>query len=170
MLIAADALREARLRAGLSQSRLGALAGILQSVVSAYERGRREPSVAAFAHLVRSAGFEPELVLVGREASAAPFTGPVGMRVQRLREAARRLLLARGFTAPRVFGSVARGDDEPDSDVDVLVDVPAGTGLFALARMALDLESLLGVRVDLIPRDGLSTAAAADARRDAVPL
>ena len=51
----------------------------------------------------------------------------------------------------RVFGSVARGQDRPDSDVDLLADLPAGMSLFGLARLQADLESILGTRVDLIP-------------------
>jgi len=51
----------------------------------------------------------------------------------------------------RVFGSVARGEDGPDSDVDLLADFPPGLSLFGLGRLEADLESILDARVELIP-------------------
>jgi predicted nucleotidyltransferase len=51
-----------------------------------------------------------------------------------------------------VFGSVARGDDRPGSDVDLLVDLPSGLGLLGLGRLLDDLECVLdGARIDLVP-------------------
>ena len=50
----------------------------------------------------------------------------------------------------RVFGSVARGDAQPDSDIDFLVDVPAGVSLFDLGGMHYDLGELLGLDVDVV--------------------
>jgi predicted nucleotidyltransferase len=44
----------------------------------------------------------------------------------------------------RVFGSVARGDDGPDSDIDFLVDLDAGVGLIKLAGLERELSTLLG--------------------------
>jgi uncharacterized protein len=56
-----------------------------------------------------------------------------------------------------VFGSVLREDFRPDSDVDVLVDFEPEThhGLFALARIRLELEQILGREVDLIERSAI---------------
>lgn len=51
---------------------------------------------------------------------------------------------------PRIFGSVARGEDTETSDLDLLVDVAVGASLFDLAGTTIALEDLLGVRVDLI--------------------
>jgi len=57
----------------------------------------------------------------------------------------------------RVFGSIARGEERPDSDVDFLVDFPAGYDLFS-QRMPLmnDLQALLGRPVEVIPEHELS--------------
>ena len=55
----------------------------------------------------------------------------------------------------RLFGSVARGDDGPDSDIDFLVDFSQDISLFDLMRMARDLEDLLGRRVDVVSTGGL---------------
>lgn len=70
----------------------------------------------------------------------------------------------------RVFGSVARGDDTESSDIDLLVDVDPDVGMFALLRMQSEAESILGRRVDLIPRSGLKPEVADSALREAVPL
>jgi predicted nucleotidyltransferase len=54
-----------------------------------------------------------------------------------------------------VFGSVARGEDDGDSDVDLLIDIPPTYGLFAMARFQRELSDLLGVAVDLGSIDDL---------------
>jgi hypothetical protein len=59
------------------------------------------------------------------------------------------LLAARGASRPRVFGSVARGQDHEGSDVDLLVDMPAGTSLLQIAGLQIDLRDALGIDVDL---------------------
>ena len=50
----------------------------------------------------------------------------------------------------RVFGSIARGDAGPDSDVDFLVDMEPGRSLFDLSGLILDLQDLLGREVDVV--------------------
>jgi predicted nucleotidyltransferase len=55
----------------------------------------------------------------------------------------------------RIFGSVARGDDRPDSDIDLLVDFAPDSSLFDLMRMARELEELLGHPVDVVSTGGL---------------
>jgi uncharacterized protein len=55
----------------------------------------------------------------------------------------------------RLFGSVARGDDRPDSDIDLLVDFSQDSSLFDLMRMSRELEELLGHRVDVVSTGGL---------------
>lgn len=57
----------------------------------------------------------------------------------------------------RVFGSVARGEDRPGSDVDFLVEFPPGYDLFSQRLpLAEELSSLLGRRVDLVPEHELN--------------
>jgi uncharacterized protein len=50
----------------------------------------------------------------------------------------------------RVFGSVLRNDDTQRSDIDFLVDTLPGTTLFELGGLQDDLQSLLGIKVDLL--------------------
>ena len=60
-----------------------------------------------------------------------------------------------GVRSLDLFGSVARGQEQPDSDVDVLVEFNCPVGLFELTRLRLRLEEILGRSVDLVPRDAL---------------
>jgi predicted nucleotidyltransferase len=53
-------------------------------------------------------------------------------------------------TNPRVFGSVVRGTDRDDSDLDLLVDALPGATLFDLGGLQAELEELLGVSVDIV--------------------
>ncbi len=76
-----------------------------------------------------------------------------------------------GARRMRVFGSVARGEERPDSDVDILVDFPRGYDLFA-QRLPLTerLAELLQRRVELIPEHELSRHIREQALREAVEL
>lgn len=70
----------------------------------------------------------------------------------------------------RVFGSVARGEGHPESDIDFLVTFRQGSSIFDQVGLWLDLQDLLGCEVDLLtdhPDAGPVTQAA---RREAVPL
>lgn len=71
----------------------------------------------------------------------------------------------------RVFGSVARGEERPDSDVDFLVDFPRGYDLFA-QRLPLTerLANLLGRRVELVPEHELNRHIRDRVLKDAVEL
>jgi len=55
----------------------------------------------------------------------------------------------------RVFGSVARGEADEKSDIDLLVDMEKGRSLLDLAGLLIDLEDLLGCKVDVVTTDGL---------------
>ena len=61
-----------------------------------------------------------------------------------------RLAEASGCSNVRVFGSVATGENRPDSDVDFLVDLESGRLIFDLARFLGDLRDLVGTEVDLV--------------------
>jgi uncharacterized protein len=59
--VAAELLADIRLNSGVSQAELARRTGISQSVLSAYEHGRRQPSVSALARIARAAGLELEI-------------------------------------------------------------------------------------------------------------
>ena len=55
----------------------------------------------------------------------------------------------------RVFGSVARGEAGPQSDIDLLVKMDEGRSLLDMSALVLELRQLLGVKVDVVSEDGL---------------
>ena len=70
----------------------------------------------------------------------------------------------------RVFGSVARGEERPDSDVDFLVDVEPTTSSWFPAGLMLDLEQILGRQVEIVTEKGLNPHLRDHVLREAVPL
>ena len=76
----------------------------------------------------------------------------------------------RGYRRLAVFGSVARGSARPDSDIDLIVESPAGTSSFGFLQFKQMLEQVLGREVDLIDYGGLKPKLDDDIRRDAVLL
>ena len=75
-----------------------------------------------------------------------------------------------GATNVRIFGSVLRGEDDPDSDVDLLVDAPGPTSAWFPAGLILDLEALLRRKVDVITERGLSPFIRDRVLREAQPV
>ena len=80
------------------------------------------------------------------------------------------LATKRGARNVRVFGSVVRGDDRADSDVDFLVDLEPGRSLFDLGGLLTDLESLLGRSVDIVTTAGLRPRVREEVLRTATVL
>jgi uncharacterized protein len=76
--------------------------------------------------------------------------------VEKHRNELKALALRHGLRDVHVFGSMAREDARPDSDVDLLVDVPPGTSAFVLGAMLMDAQDLLGRRVDIVTRSALN--------------
>ena len=60
-----------------------------------------------------------------------------------------------GARQVRVFGSVARRQDDDESDIDFLVDMEPGRSLFDLGGLLVDLEKLLNSKVDVVTERGL---------------
>jgi predicted nucleotidyltransferase/DNA-binding XRE family transcriptional regulator len=170
-VVAAKVLRDARQRSGLSQTELARRAKVAQSVISAYESGRREPALSTLSRLVAATG---QRLTVGLETSEPGVRGlpdtRLGRRLRQRRAALIAVVERHGASNLRVFGSVARGEDGPDSDVDLLVDLAPGTGLFGLAALERELQEILHVDVDLAPADSLKARVRADAEREAIPL
>lgn len=128
------------LAAGSSQTQIADSLGISQPAVS--QQLRHAPDLA---------GVHPELLI---EAA-----GPV----------LRALAVEHGYERLAVFGSVARGDARPDSDIDLLVEAPEGTSTFGFIQFKQLIEQVLGREVDLVSYGGLKPIDD-DIRRDAVLL
>jgi predicted nucleotidyltransferase len=89
-------------------------------------------------------------------------------RLPDLRDEIYRAAAESGARDVRVFGSVARGEERADSDVDFLVSLEPGRSLLDLARLELRLERLLGRPVDVVTEAGLRPPIRATALREAI--
>lgn len=132
-----DSVAEIRRRAGLTQQQLAELSGVAQPNLAAYEKGTRRPSPKMLARLQAAAKPRPSLVMAEKRAAIAAIA-----KRHRALEV-------------KVFGSVARGEDKPGSDIDLLVRFAPGASIFDHVKLEQDLEDLLGVGVDVISEGGL---------------
>ena len=75
-----------------------------------------------------------------------------------------------GASNVRVFGSVANGTADQNSDINFLVDMEKGRSLFDLGGFLIELEELLGCHVDVVTEKGLRERIRARVLEEAVPL
>lgn len=75
-----------------------------------------------------------------------------------------------GAVNVRIFGSVARGEDRPDSDIDFLVNLEPGRSLMDLARFLRELRTLLDRPVDVVTEAGLRPRIKSQVLKEARPL
>ncbi len=96
------------------------------------------------------------------------------MRIEALlkekREEVLRIAARHGARNIRVFGSVARGEAGPESDLDLLVEMEPGRSLLDMGGLLMDLQDLLGCRVDVVTEKGLRERIRDKVLKDAVPL
>ncbi len=90
--------------------------------------------------------------------------------VERRRKDIFRLAKRYGVTEMRVFGSAARGEDTPNSDIDFLVEMEPGRSLFDLGGLLVELENLLGCKVDVMTEKSLHWYIRDKVLREAKPL
>lgn len=103
------------------------------------------PTVAMLERLLEASG--SELVVSERPRTRRR---PTLAALRRHRAAIEEIVTAHGGDNVRAFGSVARGDAQAGSDVDLLIDVPRGTGLVAIYLIEDELNDLLPWRVDVV--------------------
>ena len=96
------------------------------------------------------------------------------MTLQELRTTKRdeilRIASKRAARNIRVFGSVARGENDAHSDIDFLVDLEPDRSLFDLSGLLLDLKAELQTEVDVVTERGLRARVRERVLREAVPL
>jgi predicted nucleotidyltransferase len=96
------------------------------------------------------------------------------MEIEKLLKSQKEQILAiahkNGAYDVRVFGSVARGEARPDSDIDFLVKLEAGRSLLDLARLLRELQTLLGLSVDVVTEAGLRARIRPRVLKEARPL
>lgn len=94
----------------------------------------------------------------------------VGDTIREKRDAIVRIAAKHGATQVRLIGSVARGEARSDSDVDLLVTWSEGTSLLDQAALMLELERLLGRKVDIASDGWVKPSIRESVYRDAVAL
>jgi predicted nucleotidyltransferase len=140
-------------------------------VISAYESGRREPALSTLERLIAATGHR---LVLGLETDSDVRLGLPDTRLGRQLRQRRAAVLAtasrHGASNVRVFGSVARGEDTSESDIDLLVDLAPGTGLFSLGTLEREISEVLGTHVDVAPSDSLRPKVRAEAEAEAIEL
>lgn len=106
---------------------------------------------------------------IGPRQRGRPKTAPTLAELRARREEIVEIAARRGAANIRVFGSVARGEAGPDSDVDFLVELQPGRTLFDLSGLILDLEEALGRKVHVVEIPEPSPVAKR-IQREALPL
>ena len=91
-------------------------------------------------------------------------------RLNAHREAIRAIVAAHRGENPRVFGSVARGEDTEDSDIDILVDPAGRMTLFDIGAILNELTELLGVEVEVLTPNALPDKFRARVLAEATPI
>ena len=147
----AERLKLRRAAAGLSQRDLALASGVKQPLIAAIESGARQPSDAVRTALEAALAVRPsQLLRTSRDRVLAAVQAAGGHDV-------------------RVFGSVARGEDEPGSDIDLLVTFPPQADIITLLTLEEELSDLLTVDVDVVSA-GSSGPVLDRALAEAVPL
>lgn len=96
--------------------------------------------------------------------------GPLALRVSQQRQSLMDVLTKYGVTDARIFGSVAKRTETPESDVDMLVETPRAVGLGTLSKLERELSAVLDAHVDVVPLRGLPEHMRQRALAEAVPL
>jgi uncharacterized protein len=147
----ADRLRLRRAAAGLTQRELAETSGVKQPLIAAIERGTRQPTETV------------------RQALDAALRVRPSQLLQAVREQVLAAVAAVGGSEVRVFGSVANGSDQPDSDLDLMVTFPPEADIVTLLTLEDELSELLTAPVNVVSA-GSSGPVLERALAEAVPL
>ncbi|MGI9196927.1 MAG: nucleotidyltransferase domain-containing protein [Candidatus Nanopelagicales bacterium] len=120
--------------------------------------------------IARQLGVTQPAISQALSASTRISEAEPGLVVEAAAPVLKALAAARGYTRLAVFGSVARGDAGPDSDIDLIVQAPEETSSFDFVRFQQLIERVLGRRVDMVSYGGLKPGLDDDIQREAVHL
>lgn len=137
---------------GLSQAQLAEKINTSQPVISAIESGARALTPKMEQRLFAALQERPSQTL------------------KRHHEKVLEILRQAKIENARVFGSVARGEDTVESDIDFLIGPEISIGLLGITSLILQLQDLLGVSVDIVMESSRNRGKLQDALRDAVEL
>lgn len=107
----------------------------------------------------------PDEILSWRE-----YPMEISKLIRTRREEILQLCVKRGARNIRIFGSAVRGESGPGSDIDFLVDLEEGRSLFDLGGLLMELQDLLGRKVDLVTEAGLHWYIRDRILQEAIPL
>ncbi|WP_103062716.1 helix-turn-helix domain-containing protein [Actinomyces qiguomingii] len=127
-----DWIRFRRHAAGLSQRELADRTGVSQPLIAAIESGARRPSADTQERLRKALQVRPSVLLRAARKEVIALAGSHGCEVI------------------DAYGSVASGEDRPESDIDLLVRFPAGADILDLLELQEELSNLLTVSVDVV--------------------
>lgn len=157
---AAQVIKEARRRAGLTQEELAERAGTSQSLISRYESRRGQPSFAMVERIVAAAGQEMQIDLATR---IVPLGGgPMGQALSRARARVAQVLLDAGVTEAEIAGDLAIGDDIPGATLLFLVRPAGHLGWMDLTMLRGRLELELGCTAAVEDADASASPWAAE--------
>lgn len=156
----------ARRDRGLTQADLARAAALERTALSKIERGHRGVGSLELARIARALGRPLEWFVAEPTSEPARTLRDLRKRRRVITEIAARY----GARSVRVFGSLARGQAGPDSDVDLLVRMDRGRSLLDQAALLVELSDLLGRDVDVLTEEGLREGIRERVLREAVPL
>lgn len=128
----------------MSARELAAASGVSPSTVTRIERGEVNPTVAMLEKLLATSGNRLTIFATPRP------DRPTLEALRKHREEIEEIVSSFGANNVRVFGSIVRGEATEHSDIDLLIDVPPGTGLVAVEQMTEALESVILWPVDIV--------------------
>ena len=147
-------IRDARTRAKLSQAALADRAKTSQPAIARYESGAASPSLSTLERIL--AASNTSLVLSAPQRRRRARQSSSGNRLALIRGLRNKLFAAAArhwIGELRVFGSVARGEETRESDVDLLVDLDPERTLLDVIGFQQEAEDILGMGVDVaVPR------------------
>lgn len=158
----------ARKLSGLTQAQLAVRSGTSQSAIARYETGAARPSTDTLTRILKAGGLELEVRLV--KTSTSNLGSARARKIRENRGEIIRLMRKAGAKEVRIFGSVARGDDNVSSDIDFLVDFDTSQGVVPIMRLKRELSKLLQENVDVAPVSLLKKSVLESALKEAVPL
>lgn len=156
-------ITEAAQTRGLSRRALALRAGVRPETVSRIA-ARGTCDFATLARLAEAAGLRLGLL------DAAAGSGRAREEVLRKSDLIRTIARARGARSVALFGSAARGDERPGSDLDFLVELEPGRSLLDLIGFGMDVGEALGRPAEAFTREGMKPRVLATALRDAIRI
>jgi uncharacterized protein len=160
---AGQLLRRSRLRVGLNQAEVAARAGLPQSTVSAYESGRRQPTLPMLSKLLEAMGTELTIAGLPLPEQLTSLTGATGLRIRRHRHLIVEAAQRHGVQNVRVLGAAT-------DPVELLVDQDPEAAVVDLLTLTGELQEIIGVPVKVLTVEQLPRNRQAEAERGSIAL